>query len=583
MKIAFRCGICGLFFVITWLMSPALVAARADTVDASGAAGLKTLVIAYASHLGDAAKQWQAYRTSQEGGSWNVVLHEVGEEADAAAQRESLREFIRHAYREAAPNGASDLTFAVMLLGDADAMGIATWMFPQNDPVMQGHGDRNEFASDHPYQVTGEKAVSPELALGRVPAQSNDEALALLKKITIAERQIQVEADAAKGGGLAPIARGRNRVVYAAGEGRFGAMDGVLEELFKTMVDRMVPDSFDLSMTYAKSSSAYCPPPSKLTETVLQRMSEGAVLFNYLGHGFAQGFDSLHWAGKRFPILRTGDLKRLPSEPIAGTQRPIAFLSCCSAGWYDLPEGRQSLAEAMLFHPSGPVAVIAGSRITHPYANTILQKDITHALLNERAATVGVLDLHATQSLVKADEMDRELDAIAMPIAFAGKWKTSLAGLRQMHVKLYNLLGDPAMRIALPAASITDLKAGDGAVTGRIDGMKKGRVYVSAETARTSFVNASKLLEVIGDNDPELEAKAANNYPLVNDRVLARIECEVADGAFRAPLPAALSPATFIVRVYAIGFDDAANPMDAIGALRLMPAPAKAATTIASP
>jgi hypothetical protein len=370
---------------------------------------------------------------------------------------------------------------------------------------------------------------------------------------------------------------GRNRVVYAAGEGRFGVMDGVLEELFKAMVDRMVPDAFDLSMTYAKSSSPYCPPPSKLTDTVLERMSEGAVLFNYLGHGFAQGFDSLHWAGKRFPILRTGDLKRLPSEPAAGTQRPIAFLSCCSAGWYDLPGGKQSLAEAMLFHPSGPVAVIAGSRITHPYANTILQKDITFALLNERVPTVGLLDLHATQSLVKIDNVDRELDAIAAPIAFAGKWKTGLTGLRQMHVKLYNLLGDPAMRIALPAASITDLKISDRAITGRVAGMKSGKITITAETQRTSFVNAAKVLAVVGDDDPELETKAANNYPLVNDRVLSRIECDVKEGEFAAALPSVLPPGVFMIRAYAIGRDEAGNAIDAIGALRLTPQAADAA------
>jgi hypothetical protein len=471
-----------------------------------------------------------------------------------------------------------------MLLGDADANGIATWTFVQSDPVMQGHGDRKEYVSDHPYQVVREntgKDVAPDVALGRVPAQTVDEALALLKKIKLAEKQITFDvreeshatADGTQLHAWDSSHNGRNRVVYAAGEGRFGVMDGVLEELFKAMVDRMVPDGFDLSMTYAKSSSAYCPPPSKLTDTVLQRMAEGSVLFNYIGHGFAQGFDSLHWGGKRFPILRTGDLKRLPVEPPAHSQRPIAFLSCCSAGWYDLENGRHSLAEAMLFHPSGPVAVIAGSRITHPYANTILQKDITHALLNQRVPTVGMLDLRATQSLVKIDDVDRELDAIAAPIAFAGKWKTGLTGLRHMHVKLYNLLGDPAMRIALPPERIADLTVSDALIEGRIDGMMRGKVFVTAETERTSFVNSAKLVQVISDDDPELEAKAANNYPLVNDRVLARFEAEVVNGTFSVKLPSALPPATFLVRAYAIGFDEANQPIDALGARRLAPSP----------
>jgi hypothetical protein len=227
----------------------------------------------------------------------------------------------------------------------------------------------------------------------------------------------------------------------------------------------------------------------------------------------------------------------------------------------------------MLFHPSGPVAVIAGSRITHPYANTILQKDITHALLNQRVPTVGMLDLRATQSLVKIDDVDRELDAIAAPIAFAGKWKTGLTGLRHMHVKLYNLLGDPAMRIALPPERIADLTVSDALIEGRIDGMMRGKVFVTAETERTSFVNSAKLVQVISDDDPELEAKAANNYPLVNDRVLARFEAEVVNGTFSVKLPSALPPATFLVRAYAIGFDEANQPIDALGARRLAPSP----------
>ena len=462
----------------------------------------------------------------------------------------------------------------MLLLGDADANGIPTWRFPQTDPQLQSGRD-TDYVSDHPYKLIDDDDDSPDIALGRVPAQTVEEARAVLAKIKQYEASPRISAALPPGGFPARAASaGRNRITYAAGEGHYGAMDNLFESLFKKMVDTLVPDSFDISMTYAKASSIYCPPPSKLTDSILQRLSEGSLLFNYVGHGYPLGFDSLYWGQKRYPILKTTDLKRAPNA-IEGTdqpQMPIAFLSCCSTGYYDLPKGEHCLAEELLFDSfqGAPIAVIAGSRITHPYANTVLQMDITKALLVDRAPTVGMLDLLASQALLKPSAIDRELDAIATPIAALGKWKTSLADLRQMHVKLYNLLGDPATRIALPAQSITELKIENGHITGRVEGMKSGRIYVTAETERTGVANPTKLETVNGDNDPDLEAKAANNYPLANDRVLMRIEGEVADGKFDLALPEALPAAVAVLRAYAAGVNEGGGEStDAIGALRI--------------
>lgn len=533
-----------------------------------------TLLIIYASELEPAAREWAAYRQSTPGGEWRVELHTTPPTTDAAAQRQTLRQFIRQFHADQHGDTTQD-SFAVLLLGDADPQGIPTWTFPQNDPVLQSRNDKT-YVSDHPYQLLDDRDDAPDFALGRVPARTLEEARTVLSKI----KRYESLSSAAT--------IGRNRINYVAGEGHFGAMDNVLESMFKTMVDQLVPEAFDLSMTYAKASSVYCPPPSQLTETVLGRMSEGAVLFNYVGHGFATGLDSLHWNGKRFPILKVADLKRLPEQPREDAQIPIAFMSCCSVGWYDLAEGKHSLAEAMLFHPSAPVAVISGSRITHPYANTVLQMDITRTLLNGYGAkksgtgvspvrgrlTVGMLDLLAEQSLLTIDDVDRDLDALVAPLALAGNWKTSLKGLRKMHVKLYNLLGDPAMRIALPKQVITDLsyepaieEAKPARITGRIQGMKTGRVSITAESPRIVPAKADKLQPVLSENDPELESKAANNYPIANDRVLMRYEGEVVDGRFRITMTGALPASTAVLRAYAFGVDAHGLAIDGVGAL----------------
>ena len=145
--------------------------------------GAHTLLIIYAAHLKAAAGEWSAYRASSAGGQWNVILHEVAADDNPAAQRRDIRAFIReHA-------GAAQL--AVLLLGDAPHTdssgdpGIATWRFPQPDPVLQSRDPDKEpdYATDHPYQLLDDKDDVPDIALGRVPAQTLEDARGLLEKI----------------------------------------------------------------------------------------------------------------------------------------------------------------------------------------------------------------------------------------------------------------------------------------------------------------------------------------------------------------------------------------------------------------
>ena len=84
-------------------------------------------------------------------------------------------------------------------------------------------------------------------------------------------------------------------------------------------------------------------------------------------------------------------------------------------------------------------------------------------------------------------------------------------------------------------------------------------------------------MAIAGDNDPDLETKAANNYPLVNDRVVTRIEAKVIDGAFSFQLKEPLAKNAAILRAYAIGQSEDGTTIDAIGAVRL---PTLASTSI---
>jgi hypothetical protein len=511
----------------------------------AGPAAAGRLLVVHAPALAPAAAAWAEYRAVR---GWEVVTFAAPPAGDAAACRAQVRARIREFAQGAGPR-------AVLLLGDSDA--VPAWTFPQLDATLRDPRDA-DYATDHPYQVFEDGDPVPRIALGRVPARSGAEAAAVLAKVR------QYEESPA----LGPW---RRRITYAAGEGRFGMADALLESLFRTMVERLVPDAYDVSMTYAKPSSIYCPPPARLTDTLLARLGEGSLLFNYVGHGSEYGFDAMSWKGLTVPMLEVADLARLANRTPG---LPLALLTCCSAGWYDLAGDERSLAEAMLFHPAGPVAIIAGSRPTHPYANVVLQKEFTRLLLTGSGgpATVGELDLAAMQQAILVDPEDGQLDAIAAPIALAMRWPTSLGGLRRMHVQLYNLLDDPALRLDLPRRSVGGIALADGRLEGRVESMRRGRVLVTVESPRTSPARSEALLAVTGEDDPDLDAKAAHNYPIANDVVLLRLTGEVAGGRFEVPL-GEMPPGARLVKVYAAGEDDEGRAFDAIGAERLAAAP----------
>jgi hypothetical protein len=336
--------------------------------------------------------------------------------------------------------------------------------------------------------------------------------------------------------------------------------------MFRTLVTSILPDRCDFTMTYASPSSVYCPPPSTLNRTAMSRLGEPAILFNYLGHGFDRGLDRMRWRGSFVKILTADDVETMTE---AKTDVPIALLGCCSSGWYDLADGKASLSEAMLLAPGGPIAVIAGSRITHPYATAILQKDVTRFLLEEQVETVGELDLRASRSMMMIDRDDRMIDTMMNPIAKLAKWHSSLKELRVMHSRMYNLIGDPSTRIAQgPEAGSLTLTIENGVLRGGVPGMVKGEAVVLLETGRDGQAKGELLQIPGGVDDSDLEAKAQVNVGIANDRVVKKITVGVADGAFSTPVQP-IPRGVRLIRVWIQGVGEEGEEFASAGAIRV--------------
>jgi hypothetical protein len=140
-----------------------------------------------------------------------------------------------------------------------------------------------------------------------------------------------------------------------------------------------------------------------------------------------------------------------------------------------------------------------------------------------------------------------------------------------MHTRLYNLLGDPALHLPDLPGRISDLALDGARLHGRIDAMAAGEVDITIETARAVPARQQDLVPVDGALDPDLERKAAANYPAANDHVLWRAAAKVVAGEFLADLPSPLPSGAACIKARARGRTDAGAPLSAAGALRLPP------------
>jgi hypothetical protein len=301
-------------------------------------------------------------------------------------------------------------------------------------------GSEPEIATDNGYaDLDGD--LLPELAVGRLSADHADELTVMVEKILEYERN-------------PPPGDWRRRLNFVAGVGGFGGVvDGVLETATKKLLTDGVPAAYQTTMTYGSWRSPFCPDPRGFHEATLARLNEGALCWVYLGHGQRGFLDRVRVPSGTYRILERGDMHKLQRQQ----GPPIAVFLACYTAAYDGHE--DCLAEELLRSPEGPVAVLGGSRVTMPYAMATLGDALLRELFTERRETLGEMVLQA--KLRMASEIDEDaassnrrlLDSLA---AVVSPSPDQLDEERREHLLLFNLLGDPLLR--LPRAGVIEVE-----------------------------------------------------------------------------------------------------------------------------
>jgi hypothetical protein len=298
---------------------------------------------------------------------------------------EAIRDFISHAYHR----WRSPSPRYVVLLGDAtlDPKNYAGTTVKDYLPAFMIKSTWLWTASDPAYaSVNGEDDL-PDLAIGRLPASSLEQAQSLVQKIVAFERNgFDLSAGA---------------VLVADDADRGGDFEADADAIASGSLAGLPTEKIYLSRLGVEPTRS----------AILAAFDRGASLMSYVGHGAPA-----LWASEG--LFHSADTARLSPQE----RQPIVFTLNCLNGYF-LPMAYDSLAEALVkAEDKGAIAAFSPSGLSLDAPAHLYHQALVSELVSGHYARLGDAVL-AAQSAYAATGAFPEL------------------------LRVYHLFGDPAMRI----------------------------------------------------------------------------------------------------------------------------------------
>lgn len=454
---------------------------------------------------------------------WVKYREKQGHEIRIISSEGSAEE-IRDRIRKVAKEGSLK---NIVIIGDADpAMDTDPKVRARSVPIHFAEatvnihwGKEKDIPTDNWYADLDDDKL-PDLAIGRLPVDSQEELKLVLGKIFAHEQ------DADQGAW-------RRRVNFVAGMGGFSPLaDSVIESSARQMITEEIPPGYDVSMTYGSWRSAYCPDPRLFHDAALGHLNEGSLFWVYIGHGQRHELDRVKVPGNKFHIFGNEDVPKLTCEH----GPPIAiFLACYTCA---LDDPRDSLGEELLRRQGGPVAVMGGTRVTMPYAMSVMATGLLNETFDNHRETLGEIILHAKRAMVESPRNDPQSRAIDTMARTLNSKSTDLKAERAENVLVFNLLGDPLLRLQYPQeATVSTLTEADAGSVIEVTGTSPidGPCVVDLSVRRDRFTMRPPVRARYQEADSALAAYQPI-YERANDRRWVSVPTEVRDGKFAAKI-----------------------------------------------
>jgi len=468
------------------------------------------------------AEQLAERRRQRDGLTPLVVTTEqvFNEFASGVSDMRAVRDLLKFLY-DRAPDGQEPGYLLLFGDGHYDFRNIKTTV-PNYVPVYESENmfNRNlSFMSDDYFGLLGDdEGVWPfegnssisggrvDLAIGRIPARTLEDAATVLEKIE------QYEDPSNRG-------EWRSRFTFIADDQFPNSFDRDLH-VQNADVTAEVAQAMEPSATFQKIYAPSFPLDRGargdrrplVNDGIRQAINDGTLIWNYSGHGGPDGLGDEKYV--------TEDLLNALDN---GARLPIFVTATCSFGKFDITD-EQSLAEQFLLaQDKGGVAMLTTVRIVYTSSS-------------QSSLNLG-LNIELTEQL-----LTREADGRPVRLGDALlRTKNTTVG-RQHNNRKFNLLGDPAMRIGLPERRVSvevpaELRAFEEAtVSGtvrQLDGSLDASY--SGEVTLTVF-DAARIVDLPEDACCSLGDSNGNrrsDYQIQNDRIFSG-RAAVAGGRFTA-------------------------------------------------
>jgi hypothetical protein len=447
------------------------------------------IVITHPNFLAAAERIAQHHATYNQLSTKVVTTEQVYNEfASGAADITALRDFIKM-YYDRADGDENLMPQSVLLLGDA-SYDFKNRKYSAEDnhnfvPTYQSVETLNSsdtyctddyfaYLDDNEGNNLSSSAIRLDVAIGRLAARTETEALAMVDKVIH-----YVTADVCK-------ADWRNTLCFIADDQDGNLHLGDAEDEANAI--RNSNKNYNVNKIYldaypqvATSGGQRYP---TVNEAIKKQIFEGALMMNYIGHGGEDG-----WALER--VLDRADIPTWRNYD----KLPLVVTATCSFTRYDNPNLTSAGEELMLNPQGGAVALMTTVRLVYASSNAALNgafHDRLYTPINGTMPNIGEV-----ARLAKND---------AAPIA----------GSINNHK--FVLLGDPAMRLVYPEMTniyTTQINNTSivGAATDTLRALQK--VTISGELRRP---DGSRMTDFSGTIYPTVYEKEASIPTLANDR-----------------------------------------------------------------
>ncbi len=279
----------------------------------------------------------------------------------------------------------------LLLVGDAsyDYQGFLPGSTPNFVPtyLLQTHFV-GETASDNWFVSLDDEDDRPDMAVGRIPAQTAEQVADVVAK-TLAYEQDPAAAEWS------------GRALFVADD-----KQSSFQEISDDLAANFLPESYEVEKIYLGQAA-------DANAEVIRQLNQGVGVLTYVGHGSMNV-----WAQEK--ILRTEDATVLSNDAL-----PFMMTMTCLVGYFHHPQAI-SMGEELLFNPSGGVvaALVPTSESLASDQSELASNIYTH--LFGDAPTVGEAIMLGKRDLSAERDLMQDL------------------------IETFTLLGDPALRLQRP-------------------------------------------------------------------------------------------------------------------------------------